>query len=56
MDSGSPAVALIKNFKWTNDDQNIVAKYIAVDKMTPEEAGKKWADANPDKVKAWLAS
>ena len=56
VDSGSPAVALIKNFKWTNDDQNIVAKYIAVDKMTPEEAGKKWADANPDKVKAWLAS
>ena len=55
-DSGSPAVALIKNFKWTNDDQNVVAKYIAVDKMTPEEAGKKWADANPDKVKAWLAS
>ena len=55
-DSGSPAAALIKNFSWTNDDQNLVAKYISVDKMTPEDAGKKWADANPDKVKAWLAS
>ncbi len=54
-DSGSPAVTLIKNFTWTNDDQNLVAKYISEDGLTPEAAGKKWADANPDKVKAWLA-
>ncbi len=52
--SGSPAAALIKNFTWTNDDQNLVAKYITADKMSPEEAAKKWADANPDKVNAWL--
>ena len=44
----------MKNFNWTNDDQNLVAKYIAADKMTPEAAAKKWVDANPDKVKAWL--
>ena len=55
-DSGSPAAALIKNFSWTNDDQNLVAKYITADKMSPEEAAKKWVDANPDKVKPWLAS
>jgi glycine betaine/proline transport system substrate-binding protein len=54
MSSGSPAAALVKNFKWTNDDQNLVAKYIAEDKLTPEAAAKKWVDANPDKVKAWL--
>ena len=54
-DSGSPAVTLIKNFTWTNDDQNLVAKYISGDGMTPEAAGQKWVDANPDKVKAWLA-
>jgi glycine betaine/proline transport system substrate-binding protein len=54
MNSGSPAATLIKNFHWTNDDQNLVAKYIAQDKMTPEAAAKKWVDANPDKVKAWL--
>ena len=53
--SGSPAFELIKKFSWTNDDQNLVAKYIAQDKMTPEAAAKKWVDANPDKVKAWLA-
>ena len=52
--SGSPGATLIKNFTWTNDDQNLVAKYITADKMKPEEAAKKWVDANPDKVKAWL--
>jgi glycine betaine/proline transport system substrate-binding protein len=52
--SGSPAYDLVKNFNWTNDDQNVVAKYIAVDKMTPEAAAKKWVEANRDKVDAWL--
>ncbi len=52
--AGSPAVDLIKNFEWTNDDQNIVAKYIASDGMSPEDAAKKWVEENPDKVKAWL--
>jgi glycine betaine/proline transport system substrate-binding protein len=52
--SGSPAVDLIKKFEWTNDDQNVVAKYIAADGMSPDDAAKKWVDANPDKVKAWL--
>ncbi|WP_405816422.1 ABC transporter substrate-binding protein [Streptomyces sp. NBC_01390] len=52
--SGSPAYDLVKNFEWTNTDQNTVAKYIALDRMTPEAAAKKWIEANPDKVKAWL--
>ncbi|WP_333740703.1 ABC transporter substrate-binding protein [Streptomyces sp. IBSBF 2806] len=52
--SGSPAYGLVKNFHWTNDDQNVVAKYIAVDKMTPDAAAKKWVDANRAKVDAWL--
>jgi glycine betaine/proline transport system substrate-binding protein len=55
-DSGSPAYALIKNFRWTNADQNLVAKYITEDKMSPDAAAKKWVDANPAKVKAWLPS
>jgi len=53
-ESGSPAYDLVKNFKWTNDDQNLVAKYIAVDKMSPEDAAAKWIEENPDKVDAWL--
>jgi glycine betaine/proline transport system substrate-binding protein len=52
--SGSPAAELAKKFQWTNDDQNSVARSIAVDKMSDEEAAKKWVDANADKVKAWL--
>jgi glycine betaine/proline transport system substrate-binding protein len=53
-DSGSPAVTLVKNFHWTNDDQNTVAEYIAKDGMKPEDAAKKWIDANPDLVNQWL--
>jgi glycine betaine/proline transport system substrate-binding protein len=53
-DSGSPAYELVKNFQWTNDDQNEVAKSIAEDKLSPEAAAKKWVDANKDKVQAWL--
>ncbi len=52
--SGSPAYDFIKKFQWTNEDQNTVSKYIAIDKLSDEAAAKKWIDANPDKVKAWL--
>jgi glycine betaine/proline transport system substrate-binding protein len=55
MNSGSPAAKLIKNFSWTNADQNSVALSIAGEKLSDEDAAKKWVDANPDKVKAWLA-
>ncbi len=53
-ESGSPAWDVVKNFTWTNDDQNVVAKYIAEDKMSPDEAAEKWIADNGDKVKAWL--
>ncbi len=53
-DSGSPAVDLVKNFTWTNDDQNLVAKYIAEDGMDPDAAAEKWIADNQDKVDAWL--
>ncbi len=53
-DSGSPAVDLIKNFEWTNEDQNLVASYIGQDGMDPDEAAKKWIEENQDKVDAWL--
>ncbi|EFL36601.1 ABC transport system glycine betaine binding protein [Streptomyces viridochromogenes DSM 40736] len=52
--SGSPAYDMVKKFHWTNDDQNTVATYIAVDKMAPEAAAKKWVEANRDKVDAWI--
>lgn len=55
-DSSSPAYSLVKNFNWTNDDQNLVAKYIAQDNMDPEAAAKKWVEANPDIVATWMSN
>ncbi len=51
--SGSPAAELIQNFEWTNDDQNQVARDIT-EGMTPDQAARKWLDANPSVWKAWL--
>jgi glycine betaine/proline transport system substrate-binding protein len=53
-DGNSTGYQLIKNFEWTGDDQNLVAKYITADGMSPEDAAQKWIDDNPDKVDAWL--
>jgi glycine betaine/proline transport system substrate-binding protein len=39
-DANGPAYKLVKAFTWT--------------KMSDDAAAKKWVDANPDKVKAWL--
>src|SRR4051812_32930131 len=54
--SGSPAADLIKNFRISNDDQNLVSTDIAENGMSPDDAAKKWIEANPDKVDAWLKS
>ncbi|MEU4605062.1 ABC transporter substrate-binding protein [Kribbella sp. NPDC023972] len=53
-DSGSPAYDLVKKFQWTNEDQNAVARMIAVDKLTPDAAAEKWVKENQSKVDAWL--
>jgi len=53
-DSGSPAYTLVKNFKWTAEDQNSVARSIA-DGMSDDEAAKKFIDAHPELVAKWLA-
>ena len=53
-DSGSPAVDLIKKFKWTNADQNVVGMYIGQDGMSPDDAAKKWIEDNQEKADAWL--
>jgi glycine betaine/proline transport system substrate-binding protein len=55
MDSGSSAATLLKNFQWENEDQNIVAKYITADKMTPEDAAAKWVADNEETWKAWTS-
>ena len=52
-DSKSPFTTLVKNFKWTNADQNSVAADIEGG-ATPVVAAQKWIAAHPDVVKAWL--
>jgi glycine betaine/proline transport system substrate-binding protein len=52
-DSNPKLYNLVKNFNWTNEDQNLVAGYINSG-MKHDEAAKKWADANEAKWKAWL--
>ena len=47
VEKGSPAVDLVKNFKWTNDDQNLVGKYIAKDKMSAEDAADQVGRGQP---------
>jgi glycine betaine/proline transport system substrate-binding protein len=53
-DSGSPAATLIKNFQWTDEDQNLVAYDIAQNKLSRDEAAKHWLDAHPAKWQRWL--
>jgi glycine betaine/proline transport system substrate-binding protein len=52
--SGSPAVDVVKRWKWTADDQNFVANLIAGEHMDPAKAAEQWVKANPGKVNAWL--
>jgi glycine betaine/proline transport system substrate-binding protein len=52
--SGSPAVGVIKRWKWTANDQNYVANLIAGQHMSPDQAAQKWVAANTAKVNKWL--
>ena len=53
-DSGSTAYTLIKNFSWTNADQNLVSDYIANQGMTTDAAGDKWIADNEATWSAWM--
>jgi glycine betaine/proline transport system substrate-binding protein len=56
VDSGSPAAELIKNFSWTNQDQNSVARDITVNKLSRDQAAKRWLDAHTATWRKWLPS
>ncbi len=51
--AGGPAVALVKNFQWTNKDQNSVATDIN-NGMSDDQAAQKWLAANPTVWQAWF--
>jgi glycine betaine/proline transport system substrate-binding protein len=52
-DTGGEAYTLVKNFSWTNDDQNSVSASINSG-MSHDDAAKTWVDANEAKWQAWL--
>ena len=47
------AFALLSAMQWTNDEQNAVAKDIH-EGMDPQDAAKKWLDANPTVWQSWV--
>ncbi|GAB6902853.1 glycine betaine ABC transporter substrate-binding protein [Kineosporia succinea] len=51
--SGSPAAELIQRFRWGNDDQNQVARDLNAG-LAPDDAARKWLDANQATWRSWL--
>ncbi|GAA4582087.1 ABC transporter substrate-binding protein [Planotetraspora phitsanulokensis] len=51
---GGKAYELIKNFVWTNDDQNSVAYDMAVQKLSPQAAAQKWVEQNKIVWQDWI--
>ncbi|MFC7217395.1 glycine betaine ABC transporter substrate-binding protein [Streptomyces polyrhachis] len=51
---GGEAAELLKNLRWDNEAQNQVALWIAKDKMTGEEAARKWVKENKAVWEQWL--
>ncbi|MBT2415135.1 ABC transporter substrate-binding protein [Streptomyces sp. ISL-12] len=51
---GGKAAQLLRNFKWTTEDQNEVSLMIAEQKLSPEEAAEKWADSHASVWRTWL--
>ncbi|MEV6342411.1 ABC transporter substrate-binding protein [Actinoplanes sp. NPDC051851] len=53
-DTGGAAYELIKNFTWTNDDQNLVSDYITNQGMDDEKAAEKWVKEHESTWKPWI--
>jgi len=53
-DANSTAYQLIKNFQWTNDDQNLVSDYLTNQGMSADQAAEKWVNEHESTWKAWI--
>ncbi|MEU6718207.1 ABC transporter substrate-binding protein [Nonomuraea sp. NPDC046802] len=51
---GGPAYELVRNFTWTNDDQNTVASDMINEKMSAAEAARRWVAENKIVWKDWM--
>ncbi|WP_328540241.1 ABC transporter substrate-binding protein [Streptomyces sp. NBC_00344] len=52
--TGGDAAKLLKNFKWTKDDQNKVSEMIASEGLSADEAAKRWVEKNPHIWEKWI--
>ncbi|GAB7047241.1 ABC transporter substrate-binding protein [Catenuloplanes indicus] len=53
-DTGGDAYTLVKNFSWTNEDQNLVADYITNQGMSADDAAAKWVAEHESVWKPWI--
>ncbi|MEV1169232.1 ABC transporter substrate-binding protein [Nonomuraea sp. NPDC049784] len=53
-ETGGKAYELVRNFSWTNDDQNAVASDMINEKMTAEQAAQQWVQENKIVWKDWI--
>lgn len=53
-DTGGDAYTLVKNFSWTNEDQNLVADYITNQGMSADDAAAKWVKEHEATWKPWI--
>lgn len=51
---GGQAYELVRNFNWTNDDQNAVASDMINEKMSAEDAAQRWVEENKIVWKDWI--
>lgn len=54
VEEDGPAYRMLDNWKWTNSQQNEVARMISQDGMDPEDAAAKWVRENPDVWRPWI--
>ena len=52
--SGSPALKVVRKFKWTSVDQNFVSNLISGKHMDKDKAAAAWVAKNKAKVNSWL--
>ena len=52
--SGSPALKVVRKFKWTSADQNFVSNLISGKHMDKDKAAAAWVAKNKAKVNSWL--
>ncbi|MFP3988400.1 glycine betaine ABC transporter substrate-binding protein [Streptomyces sp. E11-3] len=53
-DGGSDAAKFLKNFKWSNKDQDAVVSYMKVDGMKSDKAAEKWIKENKSTWEQWI--